>query len=78
MKTKEKEEIIGALARGYCSKENENKTVDPELLQSINKELLPIFQSLHNDLNFWKRKAISYMSYFCPEEIPMLKKKRKF
>jgi len=33
------EEIQGALARGYCSKENEQKVVDPTLIQAMTKEI---------------------------------------
>jgi hypothetical protein len=28
------EEVLGALVRGYCTKENEKKTMDPELCKA--------------------------------------------
>ena len=34
-----KEEIRGALARGYCSKENENKVLDPDLIEAMVVEI---------------------------------------
>ena len=35
-----REEILGAIARGWCSPANENKTVDPVLAESIADEVL--------------------------------------
>ena len=32
-------EIRGALARGYCTKENENKTVDATLIEAMAVEV---------------------------------------
>ena len=32
-------EIRGALARGYCSKENEKKILDPDLIESMTLEI---------------------------------------
>ncbi len=35
MTPKTNEEIVGALARGYCSKENEKKVLDSELIEAM-------------------------------------------
>ena len=36
------EALLGALARGYCSKENEHKIVDPTLIEAMVAECRPI------------------------------------
>ena len=33
--TKRKEDISGALARGYCTKRNEKKVLDPDLIEDM-------------------------------------------
>lgn len=33
------EELLGAIARGYCSTVNSGKVVDPDLCESICKEI---------------------------------------
>ena len=35
-----RDEIAGALARGYCSKRNEHKVLDPDLIEDMVCELL--------------------------------------
>lgn len=40
-----REEILGAVARGWCSKENEKKVMDPELAIAIAKEVEALFNS---------------------------------
>ena len=40
------EEISGALARGYCTKENEEKELDATLLLAMVEELKPVIRSL--------------------------------
>ncbi len=37
-----KAQILGALARGYCSKKNENKVVDPVLIEAMAVEILKL------------------------------------
>ena len=37
-----KDKILQALARGYCSEKNQNKVLDPDLIDSMANELLPI------------------------------------
>jgi hypothetical protein len=37
--TDEGGEIVGALARGYCSKENQHKVLDPVLIQAMAVEI---------------------------------------
>ncbi len=34
-----KEEIIGAVARGYCTDANRDKVLDPELVEAIVEEI---------------------------------------
>lgn len=36
-------QIRQALARGYCSKENEHKILDPDLIEAMTRELLDLF-----------------------------------
>jgi hypothetical protein len=36
----ERDEILGALARGYCSVTNSNKTVDPVLIEAMANEIM--------------------------------------
>jgi hypothetical protein len=38
-----KTQIIQALARGYCSPENEQKVLDPVLIEAMTKELMESF-----------------------------------
>jgi len=33
------EELLGALARGYCTKRNSQKVLDPDLIQDMAKEV---------------------------------------
>ncbi len=37
-------EIMQALARGYCSKENENKTLDATLIEAMTKEVMLVLE----------------------------------
>ena len=39
IKVKEKEEILGALARGYCYPKNEKKIMDADLIEAMEKEI---------------------------------------
>lgn len=36
-------QIRQALARGYCSPENEQKVLDPDLIEAMTRELLELF-----------------------------------
>ncbi|MDP2363758.1 MAG: hypothetical protein Q8M94_08315 [Ignavibacteria bacterium] len=38
-----KTQIRQALARGYCSPENEQKVLDPVLIEAMTRELLELF-----------------------------------
>jgi len=38
-----KSELLGALARGYCSEKNSSKTVDPDLIEAMADELLLLY-----------------------------------
>ena len=42
MKVKEKEEILGALARGYCDPMNSRKVMDSDLVIAMEKEIAKI------------------------------------
>jgi len=44
---KERAEVRGALARGYCTKENENKILDPELIEAMALEVDTIITQTH-------------------------------
>jgi len=35
-----KSEILGALARGYCTERNKKKVVDPDLIEDMAREVL--------------------------------------
>lgn len=34
-----RDEILGGLARGYCSKSNESKVLDPDLIEAMADEV---------------------------------------
>ena len=42
------QEIRGAMARGYCTKENENKVLDPELIEAMALEVEKVFKEDRN------------------------------
>ncbi len=42
-------QIRQALARGYCSKENEQKVLDPDLIEAMTRELLESFTPARTD-----------------------------
>lgn len=44
-----KEKIEGAVARGWCSKENEHKTMDSDLAIAISNEVLALLSQLRQD-----------------------------
>ena len=45
MKEIDEDEILGALARGYCSVENENKTLDATLIKAQTKEIMEYLEN---------------------------------
>lgn len=38
-----KSDLYGALSRGYCSKKNSSKTVDPDLIEAMADEILLLY-----------------------------------
>ena len=42
------EEVIGALARGYCSPENEKKVLDPDLIEAMTSEVIKALPAIKN------------------------------
>ncbi len=40
--SKRRELVLGAVARGWCSKKNENKTMDPDLAEAITDEIMKL------------------------------------
>lgn len=44
-----KEELLGAIARGWCSKENEHKIMDPELALAIADEVMPLIARVRTE-----------------------------
>lgn len=64
-----REEIAGALARGYCSKENKNKVLDSELIEAmaleVEKVLHQQLQKAHHD---WLREEIVKLDGIKEEE----------
>jgi len=42
-------QIKQALARGYCSTENEQKVLDPDLIEAMTRELLESFTPARSD-----------------------------
>ena len=51
----ERSEIRGALARGYCTKENERKVLDSVLLEAMADELEELLTDLQIELS-WMTK----------------------
>ncbi len=39
-----KEELLGAIARGWCTDENSHKDMDSDLAVAIYEEVLPVFK----------------------------------
>lgn len=50
-------EIRQALARGYCNQHNENKVLDPDLIEAMAMELDPIFADLRRERDEWEDVA---------------------
>lgn len=48
-KDAEKAELAGALARAFCHEENKYKVVDATLIQTMVKELLPLFSKARSE-----------------------------
>ncbi len=44
----ERDELLGVLARGYCSVTNSRKTVDPALIEAMANELLSLNKNIKN------------------------------
>ncbi len=44
-----KDEIIGAVARGWCSPKNEKKIMDPDLVGAITEEILKLPCMVNSD-----------------------------
>jgi hypothetical protein len=40
IKVKDREEILGALARGYCHPANKDKAFDHDLINAMHKEII--------------------------------------
>jgi hypothetical protein len=40
IKVKDREEILGALARGYCHPANKDKVFDHDLINAMHKEII--------------------------------------
>lgn len=43
-----KDKILGALARGYCHKDNSNKVLDDKLINAMCEEVLKIIKDLED------------------------------
>lgn len=41
-----KEDVLGAVARGWCSKKNENKVMDIDLAEAITDEVLKVLDTI--------------------------------
>ena len=50
------EEILGALARGYCDKKNAGKTLDPTLIESMTNEILKLLNEKQHDSRDSRRR----------------------
>jgi len=51
------EELLGAIARGYCTKENEGKLLDAELCKAIANEVYPLFTETRKN---WVEEEMVY------------------
>lgn len=45
-----REETLQALARGYCTKKNEKKVLDPDLINAMADQILPLISSHEKEL----------------------------
>lgn len=66
-----KEELIGALARGYCTEENKTKVVDPTLIKAMATEVTPIVAKLREENEELKRKTNFTYCAYCGKEYPL-------
>ncbi|KKL62116.1 hypothetical protein LCGC14_2188450 [marine sediment metagenome] len=46
----DREGILGAVARGWCSKKNENKVMDPDLVEAITDEIMKLPLDIETEL----------------------------
>lgn len=58
-----KTQIMQALARGYCSPQNEQKVLDPDLIEAMTKELLASFTPTRTWSKPWRGGWIDYDIY---------------
>ena len=49
------EELLGALARGYCTKRNSQKVLDPDLIQDMAKEVEKLANPLEPIDDIWNK-----------------------
>ena len=45
-----REEILGALARGYCSNDNKDKVMDADLINDMADEVIKVIAAIHAEL----------------------------
>lgn len=57
-----KEEIRQALARGYCTKENEHKELDATLIEAMAIEMKPVIDSYIKSIVPEEKKHIAILS----------------
>lgn len=48
-KLEQRADIVGALARAYCSKENEQKVLDPELIEAMVPEIETLIEQTRKE-----------------------------
>jgi hypothetical protein len=64
-KTMIKSDLLGALARGYCSEKNSGKTVDPDLIEAMAEEVLALLPAIIGDQRNRMKLAREHIEGVC-------------
>ena len=70
-----KPDLYGALSRGYCSKKNSSKTVDPDLIEAMAEEILLLYCKTQGKLpKYTKLEIFTAIKDLMIEEIRAINK----
>jgi hypothetical protein len=60
-----KSDLLGALARGYCSDKNSGKIVDPDLIEAMAEEVQNLFPIIIRDQKIRMKLAKEHIENVC-------------
>jgi len=61
MKEQLRVDIMGAMARGYCSDKNAHKQLDADLIEAMFSEVLPVFEKAIEEKDTLLESAVEVM-----------------